>query len=235
MDKRIKFTKKEKIAAVKRYIEGCIGCTSLAREVGCDEKQILRWVYAYKERGEAAFRDSTKHNASYTKEFKAEAVNWYLKNGTRDQAAAKYGISSSVLHRWINSYKDGTLKDRIPMPEVYHMKGRRTTFEERKEIVHYCLVHDKNYKETAKTYSLPYSRVYDMVKKYEQEGEEGIMDAKTKNALHPLTEVERLQRENERLKKELELEKLKRELVQKKISLEKERLQEFKKKIHTKQ
>ena len=235
MQHRIKFTKKEKIAAVKRYIEGCIGCTSLAREVGCNKKQILRWVYAYKERGEAAFRDSTKHNASYTKEFKAEAVNWYLKNGSIDQTAAKYCISSRVLSNWIKAYKNDTLKDRIPMPEVYHMKGRRTTFEERKEIAHYCLAHNKNYKETAKIYSLPYSRVYTMVNAYIKFGEEGIMDAKTKNALHPLTEIEKLQKENERLKKELELEKLKRELVQKKISLEKERLQEFKKKIHTKQ
>ena len=235
MDKRSKFTKEVKIAAVKRYIEGCIGSASLAREVGCDRKQILRWVYAYKERGEAAFRDSTKHNASYTKEFQSNAVEYYFQHGSIDQTAAKYGISGSVLQKWIKAYKNGTLKDKIPMPEVYHMKGRRTTFEERKEIVHYCLSHDKNYKETAKTYSLPYSRVFNMVKKYEQEGEEGIMDAKTKNALHPLTEIEKLQKENERLKKELELEKLKRELVQKKISLEKERLQEFKKKIHTKQ
>ena len=234
MDKRIKFTKEQKMAIVKRYLEGGIGSTSLAREVGCHKNTILKWSYGYKAHGEAYFRDSSRHKA-YTEEFKIEAVEYYLKIYSVDKAAGKYGISVSVLRKWIKAYKDGTLKDRIPMPEVYHMKGRRTTFEERKEIVHYCLAHDKNYKETAKIYSLPYSRVFNMVKKYEQEGEEGIMDAKTKNALHPLTEIEKLQKENERLKKELELEKLKRELVQKKISLEKERLQEFKKKIHTKQ
>ena len=234
MDKRIKFTKEEKIAIAKRYLEGGIGCTSLAREVGCHENSVLKWSYTYKEFGEDGFRDTAKHR-SYTKQFKATAVKYYLEHGSQYLTAAKYGISSRLLEHWIKAYKDGTLKDRIPMSEVYHMKGRRTTFEERKEIVHYCLSHDKNYKETAKIYSLPYSRVFNMVKKYEQEGEEGIMDAKTRNELHPLTEVERLQRENERLKKELELEKLKRELIQKKISLEKERLQEFKKKIHTKQ
>ena len=234
MDKRIKFTKEQKIAIAKRCLEGNSGSTSLAREVGCNRKTIFKWAYAYKERGEAAFRDSSRHKA-YTKDFKAEAVNWYLKNGSLNLTAARYGIAGRVLEKWIKAYKDGTLKDRIPMPEVYHMKGRKTTFEERKEIVHYCLMRDKNYKETAKTYSLPYSRVFNMVKKYEQEGEEGIMDAKTKKSLKPLTELEKLQKENERLKKELELEKLKRELVQKKISLEKERLQEFKKKLHTKQ
>ena len=233
MDKRIKFTKEQKIAIVKRYLEDGIGSTSLAREVGCHVNTILKWSYTYKEFGEDGFRDTAKHR-SYTKEFKAQAVKYYLEHGSQYLTAAKYGIASRILERWIKAYKDGTLKDRIPMPEVYDMKGRRTTFEERKEIVHYCLMHDKNYKETAKTYSLPYSRVYKMVNAYIKFGEEGIMDAKAKKEAKPLTEVEKLQRENERLKKELELEKLKRELVQKKISLEKERLQEFKRKTRIK-
>ena len=234
MDRRSKFTKEEKIAIVKRYLEGSIRITSLAREVGCSEWLLRQWIHGYEYLKEDYFRD-TANQRSYTIEFKKEAVEYYLKTYSLRYSACKFGISKHVLENWINSYKNGTLKDRIPMPEVYHMKGRRTTFEERKEIAHYCLAHNKNYKETAKVYSLPYSRVYTMVNAYIKFGEEGIMDAKTKNALHPLTEIEKLQRENERLKKELELEKLKRELVQKKISLEKERLQEFKKKIHTKQ
>jgi transposase-like protein len=234
MDRRRKrFTKEEKIAIVKRYLEGMGGSPSLAREVGCDQKQILRWVYEYEEHQEEAFRCSSKHR-SYTKQFQKEAVEWYLNNGSLDRTSAHFFISARVLRNWIKAYKDGTLKDRIPMPEVYHMKGRRTTFEERKEIVHYCLMHNKNYKETAKVYSLPYSRVFNMIKKYELYGEEGIMDANAKKEAKPLTELEKLQKENERLKKELELEKLKRELVQKKISLEKERLQEFKRKTHIK-
>ena len=234
MDKRSRFTKEEKIAIAKRYLEGEIGCNSLARECGCDEMTILYWAYGYRDHGEDFFRETGKHQ-SYLGDFKKEAVEYYLKYGGQRKTAAKFSIGKRTLENWIKAYKNGTLKDKIPMPEVYHMKGRRTTFEERKEIVHYCLVHDKNYKETAKIYSLPYSRVYTMVNAYIKFGEEGIMDEKTRNALHPLTEIEKLQRENERLKKELELEKLKRELVQKKISLEKERLQEFKKKLHTKQ
>ena len=234
MDKRSKFTKEEKIAIVKRYLEGSIGITSLAREVGCSEWLLRQWIHGYEYLKEDYFRDTSKQR-SYTTEFKKQAVEYYFKTYSLRYSACKFGIGKKVLENWIKAYKDGTLKDRIPMPEVYAMKGRRTTFEERKEIVHYCLIHDKNYKETAKTYSLPYSRVYSMVNAYIKLGDEGIMDAKTKKEAKPLTEVERLQRENERLKKELELEKLKRELVQKKISLEEERLQEFKKKIHTKQ
>ncbi|NCB03666.1 MAG: hypothetical protein EOM67_16160 [Spirochaetia bacterium] len=73
-----------------------------------------------------------------------------------------------------------------------------------------------------------------MVKKYIEHGEEELMDARSRERLKPLTEVEKLQKENERLKKELELERLKRELVQKKNALEKERLQGFRKRTRTK-
>ena len=233
MDRRKKFTKEEKIKIVKRYLEGGIGCTSLAREVGCDENTILFWSYGYKALGEDFFKDSSKHKAYSINEQK-NAVEYFFKYGSLSKTAAQYGTTKRVFQNWIKSYKNGTLKDRNPMPEVYTMKGRRTTYEERKEIVHYCLTKDKNYKETAKIYSLPYSRVYAMVQAYIKNGDEGIMDAKTRKAQKPLTEIEKLQQENERLKKELELEKLKRELVQKKISLEEERLQDFKKKTRTK-
>ena len=233
MDKRKKFTKEEKIRIVKRYLEGNVGCTSLAREVGCNETTILCWVTGYKENGEDFFRDTTKHR-TYTIEFKKQVVDYYFENGGINKTSAKFSIGVNMLLRWLKEYKSGILTKWNPMPEVYSMKGRRTTYEERKEIVHYCLAHDKNYKETAKVYSLPYSRVYAMVQAYIKNGDEGIMDAKTRKAQKSLTEIEKLQQENERLKKELELEKLKRELVQKKISLEEERLQDFKKKTRTK-
>ena len=233
MDRRKKFTKEEKIKIVKRYLAGEIGCTSLAREVGCNGNSILRWATGYKENGEDFFRDTTRHR-TYTIEFKKQVIDYYFEYGSMDTTASKFCITTSVLRKWLKEYKSGIITEWNPMPEVYAMKGRRTTYEERKEIVHYCLAHDKNYKETAKVYSLPYSRVYAMVQAYIKNGDEGIMDAKTRKAQQPLTEIEKLQQENERLKLELELEKLKRELVQKKISLEEERLQDFKKKTRTK-
>ena len=42
MDKRIKFTKEEKITIAKRYLEEISGSTSLAREVGEYKKNYLK-------------------------------------------------------------------------------------------------------------------------------------------------------------------------------------------------
>nr|WP_297939539.1 helix-turn-helix domain-containing protein [uncultured Lachnoclostridium sp.] len=37
---------------------------------------------------------------------------------------------------------------------------RKTTLEERKEIVEYCVNHNRNYKDTAALYDVSYSQVY---------------------------------------------------------------------------
>lgn len=215
MSRKAKYTKEQKLEIVKRYLSGEGSIVSLAREIGAAKDNILQWVTAYRYNGEEALNSKTK-NSTYSKQYKIQAVEDYFTIGSIRLVSAKYKISNSVLRKWIKEYNNGNLKDYNPMPEVYSMKGRRTTFEERKEIVQYCLAHDKNYKEAAKVYALPYSRVYTMVKAYIEEGEEGLMTAKQREATKPLTELEKLQKENEKLKKQLELEKLKNEMWQKK-------------------
>lgn len=81
---------------------------------------------------------------------------------------------------------------------------RKTTIEERKEIVKYCISHNRNYKETASIYDVSYSQVYSWVKKYDVNGEEGLTDKRGHHKTDDeVDELERLRRENVRLKKQL--------------------------------
>jgi transposase-like protein len=90
--------------------------------------------------------------------------------------------------------------DYDPKPEVYMAKSRKTTYEERIEIVQYCLEHELNYKETAVKYGVNYAQVYTWVKKYKEHGEEGLTDKRGRNKPEPeMTEEEKLRH---RLKKE---------------------------------
>ena len=51
---------------------------------------------------------------------------------------------------WISKYNSHEeLKDYDPHPEVYMTKRKKTTCEERKEIVQYSIDHQKDYKGTA--------------------------------------------------------------------------------------
>ena len=55
-------------------------------------------------------------------------------------------------------------------------KGRKTTFEERVEIVEYCIAHDRNYAETAEKYGVSYQQARNYTIKYEESGVEGLKD-----------------------------------------------------------
>ena len=103
------------------------------------------------------------------------------------------------------------------------MKSRKVSYEERIEIVNYCMSNDYDYKSTANKYNVPYSQVYTWVKKVKENGYESLksqkkgpkprclVESKTSEELLEL-ENERLKRENERLQLELEVLKKKHRL-----------------------
>ena len=109
------------------------------------------------------------------------------------------------------------LKDYNPKQEVYMAKARRkTTIDERKEIVNHCIEHNRNYKETAALYNVSYSQVYSWMKKYDSDGEEGLIDKRGRHKLDDeVDELERLRRENVRLKRQLEEKDMAVELLKK--------------------
>ena len=55
-------------------------------------------------------------------------------------------------------------------------KGRKTTFEERVEIVQYCIKHSHNYSETAKKFHISYQQARSYTIRYEENGVDGLQD-----------------------------------------------------------
>ncbi|WP_334308327.1 helix-turn-helix domain-containing protein [Lachnoclostridium sp.] len=79
---------------------------------------------------------------------------------------------------------------------------RKTSIEERKEIVKYCLKHNRDYKESASIYDVSYSQIYSWVKKYDANEEEGLSDKRGRHKTdNEVDDLERLRRENLRLKR----------------------------------
>ncbi len=89
-------------------------------------------------------------------------------------------------------------------------KGRATTWQERIDIVHYCLAHKHDYQKTADQYQVSYQQVYQWVKKYEDGGQDALQDRRgRKKPAEELTETDqhklamkKLEYENERLRAE---------------------------------
>ena len=93
---------------------------------------------------------------------------------------------------------------------------RKTTIEERKKIVDYCINHNRDYKGTASIYDVSYSQVYSWVRKYDAQGEEGLTDRRGRHKTdEEVDELERLRRENIRLKRQLEKKDMLTELLKK--------------------
>lgn len=98
---------------------------------------------------------------------------------------------------------------------------RKTTKEERIEIVKYCIEHDCDYKNTAAKYDVSYSQVYAWVRSYKANGEEGLEDRRGRRKPdEELDELERLRRENLRLKRQLKEQEMLNELLKKVKELE---------------
>lgn len=221
---RAKYTEEEKIRVARDYLAGMGSTQSLAEAIGAGKTTVKSWVRKYRAHGKAGFSRGTGNNR-YTKAFKMmclEAV--HRGEGSVNEITAKYNISSdSVLRRWIMRYNANMeLKDYEPRREVYMAEARRkTTLEERKEIVEYCVAHGNDYKGTAALYDVSYSQVYSWVRKYQESGEEGLADRRGHHKSdEEVDEVERLRRENLRLKRQLEERDMLVELLKKVRELE---------------
>ena len=148
-----------------------------------------------------------------------KVVEEYVRgDGSSIDLGIKYDISSGLLRKWIRMYNaNRELKDYNPKQEVYMAEARRkTTLAERKEIVEYCITHNRDYKGTASLYDVSYSQVYSWVRKYDAVGEDGLSDKRGHHKTDDeIDELERLRRENLRLKRQLEEKDMVVELLKK--------------------
>ena len=150
----------------------------------------------------------SKKRKKYCAEFKLLAVQEYLAGkGSLRKICRKYGIPDhKMLRQWIscyNGHKD--FKERSGAKgEIYMTKGRKTTQEERAQIVAFCIEHGKDYALTVETYQVSYQQIYSWVRKYEATGVDGLVDRRGKaKPEDELTEAERLRQENKILQAKL--------------------------------
>ena len=231
MSRKAKYSKELKLEIVKRYLKG-ESTNALANEYALLKRgpdTIRGWVHKYEALGENGFESSCT-NKSYSKDFKLKVINEYLSGKDSLQGLANtYNISSSeIVRKWVLAYNNGEeIKDYDPKSEVYAMKSRKTTLEERLEIVKYVLDNNNDYKGAAERYNVPYSNVFNWVKKYNSKGEEGLSDKRgrpSNKSSKELTELEKKDIEIEKLKRQLEREQKVNEVLKKNLEI-RERLE----------
>lgn len=227
MGRRHKLSEKEKVTICEQYLSGKKSKIQLASENEITVETVRRWVNQYQELGSSIFHKKA-HNKKYTKEFKQEVVEAYLAGeGTPEHLANKYNIpSKSTVQKWIIKYNNlEELRDYNPKPEVYMKdRSRKTTYEERIEIVNYCLEHGKNYKDAAELFNVSYTQVYQWVNKYKEDGKEGLTDKRGKRKKEEqLSEIEQLQRKVKILERQIKEKEMENEVLKKVQEIERRR------------
>jgi len=209
---RMKYSKAEKLAILALYKDGHHSIADITAKFSVDPGTIRDWKRRYEVNGENGLEEALSWKR-YSKELKLAAVNDYLSgHDSLNKIIQKYNISSTaVLRKWIKKYNSHRELNDTGKGMTNSMTSRRkTTSEERIQIVNYCIQHQKNYQLTAESYEVSYQQVYQWVKKFEANGEEALQDKRgRKKEEYELTaeekfklEMKRLERENERLRAE---------------------------------
>lgn len=192
MKKGTSMDKNQIIKAVQWYISGEKSTGEISRGLDIDPATLQKWVRKYQMHGADWIRD--KNRVTYTEEIKKNAAEDYLSGkGSLDDICLKYKIrTDSTLLKWIKWYNDHrTFKS--ARGDVYMIRGRETSYDERVEIVAFCIAHDNDYGMACKKYEISYQQVYGWVQKYKKQGAGGLNDrrGKRKNESE-MTETEKL-------------------------------------------
>ena len=210
MPKRRRYSAAEKLSILKELETHSI--TAIAHKYDLHFDSVDEWRHRYELYGIEGLEIRTQ-NKSYSADIKIQAVQDYLSgNGSQRQIIDKYKISSRTqLMRWIQKYNNhSSFKSNKGGGNPAMIKGRPTTWQERIDVVLYCLSRNFDYQGTSQNFQVSYQQVYQWVKKYEAGGVNALRDGRgRKRELGELSEtdkqkldVRKLESENERLRAE---------------------------------
>ena len=183
-------SQKEKLRAVHEYLQGALSLRDIARKYGVGDTSVRKWIAKYNAGG-----DAVDLEAGY------DVVKRIIE--LDEEIAAKYNIPSfDTVRKWVLQYNDRRIiRGSETGGTTIMRKGRKTTCEERIEIVSFCIENHKNYQLAADTYQVSYQQVYSWVRKYESQGVEALTDKRGRTKPEAeMTELEKLRAENKLLK-----------------------------------
>ncbi|MDP4097390.1 IS3 family transposase [Paenibacillus sp. P96] len=190
-----RFTALEKLNILQEIECGELGLKAVARKYGLSKTSVVKWRSRYQLYGYEGLEVRSRYQ-KYSVDLKRQAVQDYLEGGlSQYQIIDKYSIASRTqLANWIKKYNGLS----ISLTAAHSggtramTKGRVTTWQERIDIVLYCLANGQDYTQAASRFHVSYQQIYSWVKKYEAGGEEALRDGRGRTkATEELTEADR--------------------------------------------
>ncbi len=221
-----KIQPEEKIAVVEAYLSGQRCFSDIIRTLQIKDNTLSEWVRLYRTRGPEGLKPATKFR-KYAVELKLQVVTEYLDGkASLIELCSKYDISShKTIQDWLKVYNShGEFKNHNGGGGIHMTKGRDTTFDERVEIVRFCIENGHDYGKAMEQYSVSYQQVYGWVKRYEAEGLTRLIDRRGKQKSPPdMTESERLKAKNKLLEAKIKRLEMENDLLKKLDEVERRR------------
>ena len=215
---KAKYSVEEKLAWVTRILSNEITPSQAAKMSGINDMAIIDWLRLYEVEGIQGLV-SQSHNRSYPVELKRMAVEEYLAGGiSLRQICKKYKVRDiHLLREWIKRYNSGKRCGRKMSGGSRMKKARKTSQEERIQIVKACMERGFDYGATALEYKVSYQQVYTWVQKYKELGEAGLEDRRGKRTASqtPRTEIEELRIKIAQLEHEKYMLQMERDVLKK--------------------
>jgi transposase len=200
------YSPSDKLTIIGEISSGGISMKDAIKKYGISKTTLVKWRQRYKVYGLEGLERQT-HNRSYSAELKFQAVKDYLEGGlSQYQIIDKYKIASRTqLSNWIKQYNGRSGLKAYSGGSKAMTKGRSTTWQERIDIVQYCIAHQHDYQKTADQFKVSYQQVYQWVKKFQDGGQEALQDGRgRKKVPEELTEAEKQKLEMKKLQYEME-------------------------------
>src|SRR5699024_6971217 len=151
--------------------------STYARQHGIGQDTFKRWMMRYRRDGIEGLEEAKK-NFHYSKELKQTIVFAYLNGeGTFNELADKYGLRNSAQAKvWVDMYNEDKTLTASPSRKQVPTMRKKTTFEERIEVVEYVTKHKHSYAQAAEHFQVSYQQARSWVLKAKDGGYEALVD-----------------------------------------------------------
>jgi transposase len=175
---RSKFTAPEKLKLLEDFQQSGLPRATYARQHGIGKDTLARWSMRYQRDGLEGLEEPKKKNNHYSKELKHAVVFAYLNGeGTYEELTDKYGLRNNAQAKaWVDQYNGDKPLTASPSRKQVPSVRRKTTFEERIEVVEYVVKHKHSYTEAAEHFQVSYQQARSWVLKTKNGGYEALVD-----------------------------------------------------------
>lgn len=202
---RSKYTALEKLPIIEEFKQSKSSYRVFAKTFSIGARTLKHWIDMYERDGLPGL-DESRQNKHYSKEFKLRVVLAYLAGeGTLEELTIKFGLRArKQLMDWVSKYNRDKTVTASPSRKQVPTMSRKTTFEERIEVVEYVTKDKHSFSEAAEHFQVSYQQARGWVLKAQSGGYEALVDNRGhRKQQNELTETDKLKLEIRQLKTQL--------------------------------